>query len=89
MKRKKLQSCGGINLKGSPFQGLFENLAHVIDVSRTKFDSCHAKNSEKLRFGKLIVEAARAYGSIYEMSKLDDFETRIKALEEAQRPKEA
>jgi hypothetical protein len=85
--RKKCNPAGGINTKGSPFPGLFENLSYVIDVSRSKFDSCHAMNSEKLRFGKLIVEAARAYSSIYEVSKLDNFEQRIKVLEEAQKQK--
>ena len=81
MKRKKLQSSGGINTKGSPFNGLFENLAHIIDVSRSKFDNCHIKNAEKLRFGKLIVEAARAYGQLFEMSALDDLRARISELE--------
>jgi hypothetical protein len=81
LKRNKTQPRG-INTKGSPFQGLFENLSHVIDVSRKKFDGNHITNSEKMKWGRLLINAASAYSSIYEMSKLDDLEARIRALEQ-------
>jgi hypothetical protein len=83
--RRKAQTLG-IDTKKSPFQGLFENLAHVIEVSRKKFDGNHITNSEKMKWARLVIGACSAYSAVYEKYKLDDLEARIKALEE-RRPK--
>jgi hypothetical protein len=88
--RKKPQSHGGIDVKGSPFQGLFENLAHIIAESRKKFDNCHTKNSERLSWARVVIGGCAAYSAIYEKSALEDLQSRIKALEDrlAKQPKE-
>ena len=68
----------------SPFHALFENLNHLVAVARKKFDVEQTKNSDRLKWGRLIVQAATAYGQLYEASKIDEIEARVKALEAAE-----
>jgi hypothetical protein len=88
VKRKKLQSSGGIDVKGSPFQGLFLNLSHLIAESRKKFDNCHTKNSERLSWARVIIGACSAYSQIYEKSALEDLQNRIAEIEKQMGKKE-
>lgn len=68
--------------KTSAFQPLFENLSHVINVSRKKFDYSQVRNADRLKWGRLLINAVEAFGKLYEASKIDDLESRIKLLEE-------
>ena len=44
---EKTQNLTGTEQKTSSFKPLFENLEHVINVSRKKFDLARASNSDK------------------------------------------
>lgn len=68
--------------KTGEFQPLFENLRHVIDVSRTKFDLVRASNSDKQRWARLLISGCEAYASLLETSKLEEIEARLSNLEE-------
>jgi hypothetical protein len=68
--------------KTSVFQPLFEHLSHVMTVSRKKFDYVQARNADKLKWGRLLIAAAEAFGKLYEASKIDELEERLERLEE-------
>ncbi len=67
--------------KTNSFSGLFDNLSHVIAVSRKKFDLQRASNSDKMKWGRLIVQGCEAYGRLLEASKLEAIEARLERLE--------
>ena len=67
--------------KTSDFQPLFENLSHVIEVSRQKFDLQRASNNDKMRWGRLLIEGAKAYASLWESRKIEALEQRLENLE--------
>lgn len=75
------QTLASIAPKKGDFQPLFENLSHVIDVSRKKFDLTRASNSDKQRWARLLISGCQAYSELLEASKLEEIEARIQALE--------
>jgi hypothetical protein len=60
---------------------LFENLEHVIAVSRIKFDLTRASNSDKQKWARLLISGCEAYANLLETAKLEEIEARIKNLE--------
>ena len=76
------QNLTPMDKKRSSFESLFENLSHVITVSRTKFDLVRASNLDKQRWARLIITGCEAYAKLLEASKLDEIEARLTKLEE-------
>jgi hypothetical protein len=62
-------------------KGLFSSLAHVLIISREKFDKETIPNKEKMGWGRLIVQAAEAYGHLLEGIQLEQLEKRVSKLE--------
>jgi hypothetical protein len=62
-------------------KALCSNLAHVILVSRTKFDSERASNGDRQRWGRLVISGIEAYGKLLEAAQLDDLSDRVERLE--------
>ena len=73
-----------INTPASPFKGLFENLSHVITVSRYKFDTHRATNNDKMKWARLLISGCQAYADLLETVKLESIEKRIQVIEERQ-----
>jgi hypothetical protein len=65
----------------SSFQSLFDNLSHVIDVSRTKFDLVKASNNDKQKWARLLIAGVEAYAKLMETAKIEEMEQRIQAIE--------
>ena len=63
-------------------KALFSQLAHVLIVSREKFDMEKAANRDRLAWGRLIVSASEAYGRILQTVSLEELEQRVQKLEE-------
>jgi hypothetical protein len=72
--------------KTSSFESLFDNLSHIIDVSRKKFDYERASNSDKQKWGRLMIQGIEALAKIRETAKIEAVEQRIAALESNQTP---
>ncbi|MCW4053558.1 MAG: hypothetical protein NWE84_01375 [Candidatus Bathyarchaeota archaeon] len=75
------QTLRNSTAKPSGFQLLFDNLAHLIDVSRKKFDLTRASNSDKQKWARLLIQGCQAYGVLLEKRKLEDLENRLQKLE--------
>lgn len=71
-----------IESEKSSFEALFENLSHVIDVSRQKFDLERASNSDKQKWARLLIAGCEAYANLLETSKLEKLEERIANIEQ-------
>ena len=67
--------------KTGDFQPLFENLSHVIAVSRNKFDLQRASNGDKQRWARLLILGCQTYADLLEKVKLEEIEERIKKIE--------
>jgi len=67
--------------KRGDFQPLFENLSHLIDVSRQKFDLERASNSDKQKWARLLIQGCEAYGKLMETAKIEEIEVRLESLE--------
>jgi hypothetical protein len=78
---KKTQNLASIEAKPSPFQPLFENLSHVIDVSRKKFDLERASNADKQRWARLLITGCEAFANLLETRKLEALEERLAQIE--------
>jgi hypothetical protein len=68
--------------KTSDYQPLFDNLSHIIGVSRTKFDLKRASNSDKMKWARLLILGCQAYASLMESAKIEDLEQRIIKIEQ-------
>jgi hypothetical protein len=75
------QTLTGQTWKKIDFQPLFENLSHVIDVSRSKFDLARASNSDKQRWARLLITGCEAYAKLMESAKIEELEERINKIE--------
>lgn len=64
------------------FQTLFDNLSHIIDVSREKFDLVRTSNRDKQHWARLLICGIEAYAKLLEASKIDELEARLTRLEE-------
>ncbi len=72
-----------IEKESGGFEGLFENLRHVIAVSRQKFDLERASNSDKQKWARLLIQGCEAYGKLMETAKIEEIEARVSELEAA------
>jgi hypothetical protein len=61
-------------------KALCSNLAHIITVSRKKFDE-RAANSERQRWGRLVITGIEAYARLLEVSALENLAARVDRLE--------
>lgn len=78
---EETQTLTSTTQKTSPFKGLFDNLSHVIDVSRNKFDLTRASNSDKQRWARLLIQGCEVYGKLLETAKIEDIENRLEKIE--------
>jgi hypothetical protein len=76
------QNLMSITSKRGDFKPLFDNLSHVIAVSRNKFDLVRASNLDKQRWARLLITGCEAYAKLLEASKIDELEARLTRLEE-------
>ncbi|MGD0496090.1 MAG: hypothetical protein ABSB28_08615 [Candidatus Bathyarchaeia archaeon] len=60
---------------------LFSQLAHVLVVSKNKFDKECAANRDRQAWGRLIVTGIEAYAKLLETVQLDVLEKRVSQLE--------
>jgi len=81
VQEQKNQNLAGTAGKPGDYQPLFENLRHVIDVSRKKFDLKRASNSDKQKWARLLITGCEAYGSLMEKAKIELIELRISQIE--------
>lgn len=58
---------------------LFQHLDSVLKVSQKKFKTESRENSERIRWGSLIIKAVHEYGFLL---KSDEIELRVTELEE-------
>ena len=58
---------------------LFQHLDTVLKVSEKKFKTSSRENSERIRWGNLIIKAVHEYGYLL---KSDELELRVRELEE-------
>lgn len=61
-------------------KALCSNLAHIITVSREKFDE-RAANAERQRWGRLVITGIEAYARLLEVSALENLAARVERLE--------
>lgn len=58
---------------------LFQHLDSVLKVSQKKFKTSSRENTERIRWGNLIIKAVHEYGFLL---KSDELELRVRELEE-------
>jgi BMFP domain-containing protein YqiC len=64
-------------------KALFSQLAHVLVVSREKFDCEKAANDSRQKWARIIVSAVEAYGRILQTVALEELEQRVLKLEKS------
>ena len=60
---------------------LFGVLGHVLVVSRNKFDRETASNSDRQKWGRLIVSACEAYARLLQTTELEALSERLDKIE--------
>lgn len=63
-------------------KALFGILAHVLTVSRGKFDVGNATNGDRQKWARIIIAGVEAYANLLKTVELESMEERIKLLEE-------
>jgi len=63
-------------------KALFGILAHVLTVSRGKFDVGNATNGDRQKWARIIIAGVEAYGNLLKTVELESMEERIEKLEE-------
>jgi hypothetical protein len=71
---------GNINGKEKRL-GLFGLLAHVLNVSKEKFDKEKALNDDRQKWARIIISGVEAYGRLLEAVQIEELERRLEALE--------
>lgn len=61
---------------------LLRHLDSVLEVAFDKYSNVRTKNTERMAWGRLIVNATAAAGDILKDVDLDDLKARVLALEE-------
>jgi len=62
-------------------KALCKDLAHVILVSREKFDCERVRNNERRAWARLIITGIETYAKLLELSTLEDLAARVDRLE--------
>jgi BMFP domain-containing protein YqiC len=62
-------------------KALSSNLAHIILVSREKFDCERVANHERRAWARLVISGIEAYAKLLEISALEDLAARVERLE--------
>lgn len=60
---------------------LFSHLDVVLDVSQKKFSKKRAKGTDRIKWGRLMVQAIQSYGALFKLIELEDLQKRIEQLE--------
>jgi hypothetical protein len=81
-KVKKRRTSAKVNRKPS-LKTIFSKLETILDVSEEKFLKKRAKDTNRLKWGRLMVGAIDSYGKLYQIVELEDLEKRISSLEKA------
>lgn len=59
---------------------LFGHLDNVLKVADEKFHKNKKKDEQRLKWGRLIVQAVNAYGKVLETVELDSLNERVESI---------
>jgi len=63
-------------------EGLFKRLTTVLDVSQKKFEINNKPDHNRLKWGRLMVQAINTYGKLLETTQLDQLAEDVKKIKE-------
>lgn len=66
-----------IQTERKPLQKCYDNLEHIIDESRRKFDMQTTSNSDKQKWGRLLITAIEAWAHLSEASDVNEILDRL------------
>lgn len=78
--RNLSEDVGNLDLREQR-KRLFSLLNHVIQTCTEKFDREKARNSDRQKWARILINCVDSYGKLLETSALEDLENRIDDLE--------
>ncbi len=81
MKKDNILKTSETKIENNPISGLFNHLMTILEVSEKKFLKKKAKGTDRIKWGRLMVQAIQAYGNIYKLHSLEEIDQRITELD--------